>query len=257
MLRFVLAAAGFLLGLTGVGVFVALGYSAWVVRVEADRQLADAHARAELAADAAGRTLAVVHDVIDRAGKDLAAARVEAAMHPRKDDVNPLVRMVVSQKARSLPGKVEQARDAVGTASDAVVVATAALDVFRKLPADGEMFGVSPEQVQSARAQLDSVAADLQSARGVLGVPIPGPDGPATAEQLSAVDDALSRARAVTVELEGVLTRVRTRVAEIRATAQVWVWRAAVAVTGLSALAALGQVFMVRACWRALRRKEW
>ena len=225
MIRSVLAAAGLLLALAGISVFVALGYTAWVVRSEADRQLA--------------------------------AARTEAALHPQKENVNPLVRMVVRDQARNLPGKVEQARDAVGTASDAVVVASAALDVFAQLHVDGEALGVGPERVQAARGQLDQVAAELKSARLVLGVPVPRPDGPATDEQLSAVDDALSRARGVTDDLERVLGRVRVRVAEVRATAELWAWRAAVVVTALAALAALGQVFMARACWRALRRREW
>src|SRR5262245_59853708 len=125
MARFVLAAAGLLLALAGNGVFVALGYMAWVVRKEADQQLAAAHAKAELAANTAAHTLALVRDVIDRAGHDLTAARTEATLHPQNENVNPIVRMVVSQQARNLPGKVEQARDAVSTASDAVVVATA------------------------------------------------------------------------------------------------------------------------------------
>jgi hypothetical protein len=257
MVRSVLAAAGFLLALAGIGVFVAVGYMAWVVRVEADRQLAAAHAKAELAADTAAHTLTLVRDVISRAEQDLAAARTEAALAPKKDDVNPLVRLVVREQARNLPGKVEQARDAVSTASDAVVVASAALNVFSQFPTDESTFGVSPAQVHAARNQLDEVATDLHSARRVLGIPVPRPDGPATPEQLSAVDNALSRARAITDELEGVLGRVRSHVTEVRAKAELWVWRTAVAITALSALALLGQLFMARACWRALRRREW
>jgi hypothetical protein len=256
MIRPVLAAAGLLLALAGIGVFVALGYEVWHVRREADVQLAAAHAKAELAAAAAAHTLAIVRDVLDRAGQDLAAARTEAALHPQKADVNPLVRMVVHEQARNLPGKVEHARDAVGTASDAVVVASAALSVFSQFPTEGQVIGVSPEQIHAARSQLDQVAGELKSARVVLGVPVPRPDGPATDEQLSAVDDALARARAITGELDRVLGQVRSQVAEVLAKAELWAWRGAVAVTALSALAALGQVFMARACWRALRRKE-
>src|SRR5439155_15273168 len=113
MIRSVLAAAGFFLALAGIGVFVGLGYTAWVVKQEADRQLVAAHAKAELAADTAAHTLALVRDVIGRAEQDLAAARTEAALHLRKDDANPLVGMIVRNRARNLPGKVEHARDAV------------------------------------------------------------------------------------------------------------------------------------------------
>ena len=257
MVRSVLAAAGLVLALAGMGLFAAIGYTVWVVKARADEELAAAHARAELAADTAAHTLGLVRDVIDRAGQDLAAARVDAALHPRKDtdDVNPLVRMVVKNEARRLPDKVEHARDAVVTASDAVVVAGAALDVFSQMPGQGEAIGVSPEQVKAARDQLDPVAQNLRSARRVLGVPGVRPEGPATPEQLSAVDDALTRARAITDELGRVLGRVRGRVAEVRAKAELWAWRGAVAVTGLCALAALGQVFMARTCWLALRKR--
>ena len=87
------------------------------------------------------------------------------------------------------------------------------------------------------RVHLDQVAQDLRSARRVLGMPVPRPDDPATAEQLSAVDDALTRARAITDELGRTLERVRGRVGELRAKAEVWAWRGAVAVTALCALA--------------------
>jgi hypothetical protein len=257
MARSVLAAVGLLVALSGLGLFVALGYSVWPVRRETDRTLADAHAKAELAADTAAHTLALVREVIDRAGHDLAAARAEAALHPQKENVNPLVRMVVREQARNLPDKVEQARDAVGTASDAVVVASAALNVFSQLASDQAAIGVTSGQVHEARNRLDQVAAELRQARSVLGVPVPRGDTPATAEQLTAVDDALTRARAITDELERVLNQVRAQVAEVRAQAELWVWRGAVGITALSSLAALGQAFMARACWRALRRKEW
>src|SRR4051812_20967240 len=107
MARSVLAAAGLLLAVAGFVAFAAIGYGVWVARQEADRQLADAHAKAELAADTAGRTLGLVREVIDRAGRDLAAARTDAALHPQKADVNPLMRMVVREQARNLPGRVE------------------------------------------------------------------------------------------------------------------------------------------------------
>src|SRR5438093_544560 len=83
-LRSVVAAAGFVLALVGIGVFAALGYTVWVVKAEADRQLAAANARAELAADTAAHTLGLVRDVIGRAGQDLTAARVDAALQPQK-----------------------------------------------------------------------------------------------------------------------------------------------------------------------------
>jgi hypothetical protein len=104
--------------------------------------------------------------------------------------------------------------------------------------------------MQAAHTQLDAAAADLKNARRVLGVPIPGA---ATPDQLSNVDAALAQAAEVTDRFDTALDRVRHKLDAATRQAGVWSLRAAVAVTALSALAALGQVFMARACWRGLR----
>jgi hypothetical protein len=247
MLRFVLSAAGLVLAVAGFVVFVALAGGVWAVKREADQQVVAAAAKAHSAADVAARVIALIREVIARARLGLTAARTEsAAVPPAEPDL--FVRMAMRQARRELPAQVDRARDAVGVASDALVVAGAALDVFEGQPGDGTALGIRPEEMQAARGQLDAAGTDLRNARTVLGVALPA-DG-----QLANVDAALDRAQALTDRFDGALARARQKVDTTRTRAELWALRGAAAVSALAALAALGQVFMARACWRGLRK---
>ncbi|MDB5313538.1 MAG: hypothetical protein JWO38_7740 [Gemmataceae bacterium] len=253
MVRSALCAAGLFLGSAGFALFVSLGVGVWATKREADRQVAAAAEKAQTAADLAARVIALIRDVIARAQAGLAAARADPDTAPPGATPDPLVRAVVWKAKRDLPGDVEKARDAVGVASEAVVVAGAALDAFGERPADETVLGIRPEHMHTARTQLDTAAADLRNARHVLGIPIPAANGVATPDQLANVDGALVRASEVTNQFDEALSRARHKVDETRRRAEVWSLRAAAGITALAALAALGQVFMVRACWRGLR----
>lgn len=253
MLRTVLSATGLVLAVGGFVLFVALGVGAWVAKREADRQVAAAAATAHQAEDVAARVIALVREIIARAQAGLAAARAEP-MEPAGAKQDPLVQFALRKAKRDLPADVERARDAVGTASEAVIIADAALGVFEQQPREGSALGVRPEDLHAARSQLDAASLDLRNARRVLGVPIPGPDRPTTPEQLDNADAALARATEVTDALDRALGMAREKVDAAQQTAEVWSLRVALAVSALAGLAAIGQVFMARACWRGLRR---
>jgi hypothetical protein len=259
MLRRALSVAGLLLAVAGFVTFVGLGVGAWVAKREADRQAAAVSEKAHQAGDIAERVIALVREIIARARGGLAVARSGPADAAGAGaPLDPVMQMVVWKAKRDLPGDVARARDAVGTASEALIVAEAALNVFQEQPVDGTALGVGPGDMQAAKTQLDAAASDLKTARRVLGVPIPHPDGAggATPEQLSNVEAALARATEVTDRFDIALDRVRQKVDAATRQAGVWSLRAAVAVSALSALAALGQVFMARACWRGLRSRS-
>src|SRR5205085_549683 len=116
------------------------------------------------------------------------------------------------QATRDLPGRVELARDAVVTASDAVVVAEAILDVLTENPEVGERFGVHREKLHASRTQLDTTANDLRGARTVLGIPIPGHEmAPIPPELLRAVAESLTRAKEFTDQLDRSLDAAREK----------------------------------------------
>src|SRR5207248_11440394 len=110
---------------------------------------------------------------------------------------------------------------------------------------------INPEQVTATRSALGNASADLRQAKTVLGIPVT--DSGLTPEQLNAVDDALRRAKQFTNDAERVVENARRRVGELRTLADVWTWRVAVGVTAACLLAAVGQVFLARFCWRTFR----
>src|SRR5437660_227716 len=127
MLR-LLSTVGLVFALAGVALFVALAIGTWSIKREADQQVAAATDKAYQAGDVAAKVIALIREVIARARASLAAARAASTTPEAVED--PLARLAMWKARRELPGEIEKARDVVGVASEAVVVAGAALDVF-------------------------------------------------------------------------------------------------------------------------------
>src|SRR6202000_977158 len=104
--------------------------------------------------------------------------------------------------------------------------------------------------------QLNSAATDLRNARRVLAIPIPAHAEAATHDQLANVDEALARASEGVDQFDQTLPQARQKGDEAERKARTWALRTAIGVTGLSVLAAVGQVFLVRACWRGIRQNR-
>jgi hypothetical protein len=142
---------------------------------------------------------------------------------------------------------------AVVTASDAVVVADAALDIMSEYPELERLFGVDPEQVRRTRSALSSVSGELRQARSILGVPVT-PDGELpSAEQLAAVDEALGMADHFRSEMARIVAAARQRVEATKKLIDLWAWRLAMGTTVLCAVAVGGQLFAARYFWRRFR----
>jgi hypothetical protein len=251
MIRSALSLAGLLVACAGAGLFVAIGIYAWTLKAEVNQQTTALTARANEAGDAADHAIKFVREVIGQAEKDLTKARGHASDTPTRP-VNPLEQMFARRASTELAGSVERAHGAVVTASDAVKVAQAALEVFHDDENLRQFFGVRPDQLTATQSALGNVSGELRQAKSVLGVPV-GAGDPLTTEQLNAVDGALKQASGFTDELAKVVTTARGRVNDAKTTVDQWSWRVAIATSLISALAAVGQVFMVRFFWRRLR----
>lgn len=245
MARVVLSVVGLVLAVVGFAAFAGLVGGTWWARAEADRKTDELAAKAETAAKVADRTINLVNEVIDQAERDLAEARRAPAEDPT---VSPWQRLAVNRAAGELPGGVDRAREAVGMASEAVVVADSFLSVFAARPEEQQALGVRPEQLEAAKVRLSSTSAELRRARSLFGVRLT----PMKPEEIDQVQQALSQARRVTGDVRTALDVARTRVEETRQKAHAWTLRIALAATALGSLGALGQVFLARACWRGL-----
>jgi hypothetical protein len=239
--------AGLVLSVAGFVIFIALGVSAWFAKREADRRVNAAAVQAQQAGEVASHVVRLVREVIARAQVSLTTSR--AGFEPAGDINDPMVRLAMWKATRELPDQVEKARDAVHIASEALIVAESVLDVFVEHKPDETVLGVRAGDMGAARSQLESAASDLKNARTVLGIPI----APATPEQYSQVDQALASATDLTNRVDDALKLARHKVDEAKASAHRWSLRAAIIISALTALAALGQVFLFRASWRGLR----
>ncbi|MBA4062772.1 MAG: hypothetical protein C0501_03530 [Isosphaera sp.] len=253
MSRTPLAVLGLAAGAAGFALFAAAGAGVWSLKAAADRKAADLAARAATAADAADHALGFVVEVVDRAEAELAAAKSVTPAGP-PEQVNPFLQLTARSAAQQLAGSVDRVHGAVVAASDAVKIADAALDVAGQYPELKSLFGVTPAQLDATRATLGSVAGELRQAKTVLGFPVADTSA-VSREQLNAAEEALRQARALAGSLGQVVGSARQRVADLKASADVWGRRVALGVTAASALAAVGQVFMVRFFWRVLRRR--
>lgn len=246
-MRSVLSVVGLVVSVAGFVTFIGLIFGAWWARQEADREVDTAADRAMAAAEVADRAIRLVDDVIDRAEQDLAEAR---AAPPPEPNVNPLLRMTVNRAAGDLAGGVDRARDAVGIASDAMVVADAALSVFADRPEEQAQLGIRPGQLDAARQSLDATSRQLRQAQSLFGVRLT----PMTQAEISQVEQALASARQFTSDLRGSLENAKKRVEDARQKAHIWALRVAVIATVVGSVGAIGQVFLFRACVRGVRR---
>lgn len=241
MIRSLLSMIGLIVACAGIGLFVALGIYVWTLKAELNQQASTLSKRANDAGDEADRAIAFVRDVISNAEKDLKNASEQPAKPAS------FFEQIAARKAsQQLAGSVDRARGAVVTASDTVVVAEAALRVFDDNPELKRLLGIQPGQVDAATTVLGNVSGELRQAQSVLG-------GAPTPEQLNSVDRALGQASRFTDDLARVVTTVRGRVDETKSMVDRWAWRIALATTLMCSLAAIGQVFLARFCWRTLR----
>jgi hypothetical protein len=256
MIRSAFALVGLILAFTGMGLFIAISIWIWSVKAEVNRQTETLSSRANKTLDSADRAIGYVRDVIRKADDDLAVARLEAVEQVPPPPINPVVRFTAQKASQDLAGSVERAHSAIVAASEAVVVADAALDVVGGVPELKQLFGVKPEQLDATRTALGNVSSELLQARGVLGFPLAGPDASPTNEQLYAVDNALRQAKGFTDEVCKVVESTRTRVNETKQNVDLWAWRGAVGTSAIAAFGMLGQFFMARFFWRLLRRQS-
>jgi hypothetical protein len=249
MARRFLLLLGILFTLAGTGVFVFVAVKVWHVKADVNRQARYLVAKAHSAADAADRAIGFVREILAKAKSDLALARVRPGSEA-SGPVSPILQITAMQASRELLGSVERAQGAVQAASNAVVVADAALDVAAAgdYPELDKLFGLSPEHLKQSRSALVSISGELTSARGIIGVT---PDS-MTVDQLNAVNAALEQANDLTNRLSDVVKMTRGRVNGAKVEVDLWASRLAFAVTALAVVAALGQLFVLRFCMRKL-----
>jgi hypothetical protein len=247
MTRKLVALVGLIIACGGIGLFVALGIYVWSLKSEVNRQTVTLADKAQRAGDEANRAIEFVKNVIKQANDDLANARKHAAATARPTRPMSMFELAMARTAsQRLAGSVDRAQGAVATASDAVVVAEAALQVFSDSTELKDLFGVQPGQLVATQSTIDKARSELRQARTALG-------GDPTQEQLNAVDSALDQAQGFTDEMDRVVATVRSRVDVTRTAVDSWSLRIAIGTTLLCALAAVGQVFMARYFWRTLR----
>lgn len=254
VVRRVFVVVGLLVSVVGFAGFVTAIGAAWWAKAETNRRTDALATKAHNAVNAADRTVTFVHKVIDQASADLGDAR-KAPAGPT-EPVNPFLQLSARKASENLVGSVERADTAVVTASDAAVVAEAALELFgdeSELPEFKAWLGVKPEQLTQTRNELKRAGHELKQVRSILGVPLG--DGGATQEQLATVESALTQARALANQLSTVVAKARLQVVETKREVDVWALRLAIGITVVGALGAAGQFFMARYFWRVLRGK--
>jgi hydrogenase maturation protease len=245
MLRKLIVFGGLIVACAGIGVFIGLGTYVWTLKTEVNQQTTSLAKKTSDAGDEANKAIEFVRKVIKTAKDDLDNTRKYAEAPPTRP-VSLFEQIAARKASQQLAGSVERAHSAVVTASDAVVIARAALEVFNTSKELKELSGVQPGQVDATQTVLSNVSNDLNQAQVVLG-------GTPTQQQLKAVDGALNSARGFTDELAQVVTTVRGRVEQTKTAVDRWTLWIAAGTTVLCVLGAVGQLFLARYCWRTMR----
>lgn len=251
MIRSFFAWFGLVFSCLGMLLFLALGIWIWTLKTEVDRQSEALTSRANKTLASADEGIGLVRRIIEKAESDLDRTRSES-FGQIPPPVDPLLSLTAQKASQDLAGSVDRAHNAVVLASEAVVVADAALDVVGDFPELKKLLGVKPEQLDATKTTLGNVSSELQKAKGVLGVS-PSADGVPTYEQLHAVDDALRNAKDFTNEVSKVVDSTRSRINETKQKLELWTWRGAMGTSLISALGLFGQLFMASYFWASIK----
>jgi hydrogenase maturation protease len=254
IVRGVLAGSGLVLAGVGFIVFATAAVGVWWLKADVNRRTDVLADKALTAVNAGGHAVEFVNDVITQADRDLDQARRTAPVAPQQP-VQPLFQFAAVQASQNLAGSVERAHAAIVTASDAVVVGESAVQMLGEDEKLRSWLGVKPDQLVQTRTDLTTAASELKRVRTVLGIPVDGGAGP-TGDQLAAVGAALGRAQDFTNRMGEVVADARLRVDQTKRAVDLWVLRLALGITTIGVLGAAGQVFMARACWRALGKDD-
>jgi hypothetical protein len=252
MLHQFLVLIGLSVGLIGSVVFTASSVLIWSVKKSVDQQVEGLSTWADEAGEAADRAVSFVQGILTQADQDLQTARLEMARQPDQP-VNPLLQLTARQATQQLAGSVDRVHGAVVTATDAVVVAKAALKVVGSSTELEQLLGVDTHQVDATREALVQASEELRRARSVLGITIGESGEGLSADQLNAVDRALAQAHRFTDALAQVVATTRQQVTDTKRQVELVSFRLAVGISIACAWAAIGQVFLARYCWRSLR----
>ena len=256
MIRSAFALVGLILAFAGMGLFIAIGIWIWSVKAEVNRQTEALSGRANKTLDSAHDAIEVVREIIEKAENDLAATRLEM-LTQAPPAINPVIRSAARGASQNLAGSVEQAHGAIVIASEAVVVADAALNVVGDDLELKKMFNLKPEQLDATRTALGKVSFRICSRPKTFSDLLPTlrmiPDLRAVVRggRCGSV-----QARGFTDEVCKVVESTRTRVNETKQKVDLWAWRGAVGTSTIAAFGVLGQFFMARFFWRLLRRQS-
>jgi hypothetical protein len=239
----------FILATFGLIAFLAIAVGSWYAKAAAERELAIVEARVSLLLDRGTAVAGVVEDVAKNAQADLRRARSDpAAQDPNA--VNGIQGFVLRTALSGMPDKVRQALVAANVASEAMIVAHAALDTTADLPG-GPAF--DPAEIDRLQTRLNAASKSLQSADAMLRSADPTIAKSIKPDDVQFIDNALTEGLAVAKDVQERLGVFRGRLVETGERVRLYLKWATWAVCALAVLAAIGQISLMGSTLRCRR----
>lgn len=244
LLRYLIALAS----VAGLIAFLTIGTACWRVRDLVFERTESAVARISTALRTGNEVAGAVVSAIDRSEAELQRARQETKSQPTPPSLQGLDGFVLRTTLSSMPDRVKQALTASNMASEALVIANAALDTTGDWPG---RLPVSSGELQTFKKRLDATSASLANAEQILRSADPRVAEAIRPDDVRVINEALVQGRDVAVEAGERLRDLQARLHEANERFRSYVHGATWGIFTLAVLGAAGQVSLIRGMlWR-------
>jgi hypothetical protein len=219
-----LAAAGFLVALAG-------GIGVWIIKDPVTERATRVFGRIDTALHVADQALKHAKTSLAKAAEHLDSVREEQRNLARQPQPDSAVRRTLARKVqRGVAPGLGNAHDKLNTVAEAAAVVNSVLEDVRTLPF-ASTSGLDVAPLKEINSQLSTVESSAWELNRLLSEPRPGSAPDPVNPQVSQVEQALTRLRALLDDYEPRLTQVSQRAEQVKSRTFAWITPAAVLIS--------------------------
>ena len=242
ILAFLLGTAALLLGL-------ALGVGVWVVKEPVTARATHISERVDAGLDLAEQKLEHAQTSLTRAAKNLEDVKEERRQLPKESQPWDFARRSVARTVqRSLAPELSDAHNHLHEVAEAAIVVNSVLEDVGNLPFLSET-GLDMDRLAEINSRIARVAPAAWKLSRLLGEADPEAD-----DQMSQVEQLLTRLRELVADYQNQVKEVRQRTTALKAKVFAWITPAAVLVSSVGFWIALSQLCILSRAWSWIRQ---
>jgi len=245
----ILGILALLLGATGLLLSLAVGVGVWVVKEPVTAHAMHISERVDAALDLVEQKLEHARTSLANAAERLENVKEERRRLPKESQRSDFGRRAVARTVqRTLAPELSDAHKDLHEVAEATVVVNSMLEDVGNLPFLSET-GLDMDRLAEINSRIARVAPAAWKLSRLLGEADPEAD-----DQMSQVEQLLTRLRELVADYQNQVKQVRQRTTALKAKAFAWITPAAIIVSSVSFWIALSQLCILSRAWSWIRQ---